>query len=263
VQSPLSGPEELSDAYAVEYAPYRAGWKQSGWPLWKILRELTIFRRMKRLSRYAKGNKLLEVGSGAGDFLYASHRAGWTVAAVEYSEELVNILRSELSLDVRSGELESGLWEPASFDVVALWNVIEHVPDPLETLRLVSSYLRPGGTVFLQFPTVDGISVGRRFRQNWELLDQPRHLHFLGRRSLSMLCDKAGLELTKYNTPLMDVVWCYLTSCSNLAGNSKSPTRRFLKLLALIPVGLLFLPKMAARAWRGCGTEAFAVAVKR
>lgn len=263
VQSPLPEPQELREAYAVEYAPYRAAWKEAGWPLWKILRMLTTFRRMRRLKRYAKGSSLLEVGSGAGDFLYASSRAGWSVAAVEYSDQLVNLIRSELSLDARSGELKSGLWDPASFDLVALWSVIEHVPDPLETLLLVSSYLRPGGTVFLQFPTVDGISIGRYFRHHWELLDQPRHLHFFGRKSLSMLCDKAGFRLTVYKTPLMDVVWCYLTSCSNAVRTSGSRARRMLKLAALIPLGILFLPKMAIRGWQGRGTEAFAVAVKR
>jgi len=160
MQNPLPGADELSRAYAVDYAPYRPAWKETGWPIWRILRELTTFRRVRRLKRYARGSKLLEVGSGAGDFLYAASRDGWEVAAVEYNKALADLLSSELRFDVRSGELTRRLWEPESFDTVVLWSVLEHVPDPIETLNIVSYYLKPGGTVFFQLPTIYGLSFG-------------------------------------------------------------------------------------------------------
>ena len=46
MQNPLPTPEQLGKAYSAEYAPYRPAWKESGWPLWKILRELTTRRRI-------------------------------------------------------------------------------------------------------------------------------------------------------------------------------------------------------------------------
>jgi SAM-dependent methyltransferase len=263
MQNPPPGADELSRAYAIEYAPYRPAWKEPAWHLWKVLRNLTTSRRMRRLKRYAKRGKLLEVGSGAGDFLFAAHRAGWNVAAVEYSEPIVKMLRSELSFDVRSGELSSGLWEPESFDAVILWSVIEHVQNPLEFLAIASSYLKPGGTVFLQFPTVHGVEHGKLFQQYWALLDLPRHLNFFGRESLSKLCNQAGMELTVFKTPLLDIGWCYLASCSNYANHSKSSATKLLKLAVLAPVIALTLPYMLIQARRGHGTEAFAVAVKR
>ena len=74
-------PQQISSArrYSAEYAPYRPAWKESGWPLWKILRELTTSRRLRRLGSYGTGDKLLEVGCGAGDFLHAVHGLGWEV----------------------------------------------------------------------------------------------------------------------------------------------------------------------------------------
>jgi SAM-dependent methyltransferase len=163
MQNPLPTREQLSKAYSADYAPYRPAWKQAGWPLWKILRELTTRRRMRRLSRYGKGRKLLEVGCGAGDFLHAAQRAGWDVRAVEYSASLAEALRLELGFDVRAGELTSGLWEQNSFDVVAIYSVLEHLQNPLSALLTVSSYLRTGGVAFIQIPTAR-CSAGNRIR---------------------------------------------------------------------------------------------------
>lgn len=262
MQNPLPSAEELGEAYAVEYAPYRPAWKEVGWPLWRILRELTTFRRARRLMRYANGSRLLEVGCGAGDFLAAAHRAGWSVAAVEYNKELVEMLRSELSLDVQAGELKPGMWEAGSFDLVVLWSVIEHVPDPNETLGTVASYLKSGGTVFFQLPTTSEAQFGKLFKQHWEM-DLPRHLNFFDRRSLAVLCDRAGMELTVYRTSLLETGWCYLTSCLNYANASKGNAGRLVKVGLLIPIMFLLLPYMAIQSWRRRGTEAFAVAVKK
>src|ERR1700733_15804432 len=165
MQNPLPTAAQLSKAYSAEYAPYRPAWKESGWPLWKILRELTTWRRLRRLRRYGAGTRLLEVGCGAGDFLHAAHRAGWDVRAVEYNGALADALRTELGFDVRTGELTPGLWESGSFDVVALWSVIEHLQNPGEALATASSYLRAGGVVFIQIPTLYGVEQGKIFRQ--------------------------------------------------------------------------------------------------
>jgi 2-polyprenyl-3-methyl-5-hydroxy-6-metoxy-1,4-benzoquinol methylase len=262
MQNPLPTSNELIKAYSAEYAPYRPAWKQPGWPLWKVLRELTTWRRMRRLKQYGKGMRLLEAGCGAGDFLHAAHRAGWDVRAVEYSDTLAEQLRTELHFDVRTGDLTPGIWEKGSFDVVALWSVLEHLPNPLEALVTTCSYLRAGGVVLIQIPTVYGAEQGKHFKEYWALLDLPRHLSFIGRDGLSTLCDRAGLRLVLFKTPALDAAWCDFASISNYANHSKKPMRA-LKALLLGLQSLLSFPYVGLRAWRGYGTEAFAVAVKR
>lgn len=263
MQNPLPTPEQLSKGYSAQYAPYQPAWKQSGWPLWKVLRELTTWRRMRRLRRYGKGRMLLEVGCGAGDFLCAAKRDGWEVRAVEYSPALAETLRTELGFDVRAGDLAPGLWQEGSFDAIILWSVLEHLRDPLEALRTASSYLKPGGVMFIQIPTLYGVAQGMQFRDYWALLDLPRHLSFFGRECLSTLCDQAGMKLTVFKTPLVEIAWCYFASVSNYASHSKSPLRRAFALVSLGIRSLLSFPLMVLCAWRGTGTEAFAVAVKR
>jgi SAM-dependent methyltransferase len=261
MQNPLPTSDQLSKAYSAEYAPYRPAWKEAGWPLWKILRELTTSRRLRRLRQYGNGRKILEVGCGAGDFLQAAHRAGWEVKAVEYSDTLASALRTELGFDVRTGDLVPGLWEKGIFDVVALWSVLEHLSNPLEALETTCSYLRVGGVAFIQIPTLYGVQQGNRFHQYWALLDLPRHISFFSREALADLCKKADMELIVFKTPLLETAWCYYASVSNYANHSRG--RRFVGLLSLALFSVLSLPLMVMRAWRSHGTEAFAVAVKR
>jgi len=263
MQTPLPDDGELRKAYSVDYAPYRPAWKESGWPLWRIFRELTTWRRMICLKRYGVGRKLLEVGSGAGDFLYAAHRAGWEVKAVEYSAALADSLRAELGLDVLAGELRPGLWKEGEFDVIALWNVLEHVRNPLDTLITASSYLRAGGTLFLQVPTADGAEHGKWFGPYWAPLDLPRHLNFFSRTSLAQLCLKAGMKVTLFKTPFLGMAWCYFASIGNYSNQSKHALQRLVGSGLLAALAVAAFPYLAAQAWRRHGGEAFAVAVKR
>jgi SAM-dependent methyltransferase len=262
-QIPQPSKPELDEAYSVSYSPYRPGWRQGGWPLWKILRNITTRRRMHRLKRYASGSRLLEVGSGAGDFLFAAQKAGWRVSGVEYNPDMAQILRSELKVDVRSGQLESGTWPVGEYDVVALWNVLEHVPDPLDTLLKSSSYLRKGGTLFIQIPTSCASTTGTSFGQYWALLDLPRHLNFFAQDGLSVLCKRAGLHLTVFRTFFIDTAWCHLASCWNQAATSKGKYSRMSRFGFLAGMAMCKIPRMLVDNWRGQGTEAFALAVKK
>ena len=263
MQNPLPTPQQLSKGYTGKYAPYRAAWKEAGRSLWKILRDLTTARRMRRLMRYGSGNQLLEVGCGAGDFLYAASRAGWQVKAVEYSDGLAEALRIELGFDVRAGDLAPGLWEKQSFDAVAMWSVLEHLQNPLDTLVTVSSYLRTGGALFIQIPTLYGVERGMRFRGYWALLDLPRHISFFSKELLADLCDRAGMQLTVFETPFLETAWCYYASIVNFAHHPQSPLRAVVGVISLTLVSVLSIPLTVLRAWRGRGTEAFAVAIKR
>jgi hypothetical protein len=72
MQNPIPSDEQLVEAYSGAYSPYKPAWRETGWPIWKILRCWTTSRRISLLKRYGAGNNLLEVGAGAGDFLAAA-----------------------------------------------------------------------------------------------------------------------------------------------------------------------------------------------
>ena len=263
VQQPLPTESELRAAYDVPYVVFRPAWKTPGWPLWKVLRTLTVARRIWRLRRYARDRKLLDVGCGAADFLLGAHRAGWQVQAVEYTSRMAEDLRSELGFDVRTGKLVPGLWAEGEFDVITFWDVLEHISDPLAAMTLAADYLRARGVVLVSIPTDNAVEHGRRFGRWWALLDLPRHLYFFNQTTLSRLCDRAGLELVQYKTPLLDTLWCYFASSWRYASQRSGIVGRWGRLAGWTIAIVFTLPYLAARSWRRRGLIAVAVAVRR
>lgn len=265
MQNPIPDGQTLREAYSVsgDYLCYRPAWKQKGWPVWKVLRCWTTQRRLKRLKQYGRGSELLEVGCGAGDFLVAASERGWAVKAVEYNDEMVDAIRDEFGFDVRSGELTAGLWAVSAFDLVAMWNVLEHVQDPSRELKLGSEYLRNGGRLLLNLPSRHAAERGKSFGRYWALLDIPRHIAFFDRKTLARVCECAGMRLIAYKTPFVQSAWCYYMSALNWASSKGRGAMRlalFATLSAVITIGL---PYIWFEAICGRGMDAFAVAEKR
>lgn len=115
-------------------------------------------RNLAVLMRHrAPGRRLLDIGCSSGLFLAAARAAGWQVRGLEYSPDSAQVARQELGLDVVTGELGESTFAPASFDVVTLWDVIEHVPDPRLVLQRVRPLLAPGGLLLIKTPNIDGL----------------------------------------------------------------------------------------------------------
>lgn len=257
MQNPVPTDEQLAAVYSEAYSVHNPAWKEPGWPLWKILRNWTTARRISYLKRYGIGTEMLEVGAGAGDFMVAAHKCGWDVKAVEYSAKMCDAIRSEFGFDIRCGELTEGLWPRESFDLVTLWNVIEHLQHPLGDLKIAASYLRPGGRVLLNIPTDQVAYHGKWFEHHWALLLPPEHINFFNRESLSKLCEKAGLRLIAYKTPFVQSCWSYYTACKNWA---KGNPFLFLCSFAIVALGI---PYMLYESLSGRGMESFAVLTKK
>lgn len=137
--------------------------------------------------------RALEIGCSTGRYLRKLEESGWQVSGVELCERPAE-LAVAAGLDVRCGTLEQAGFTAESFDLVAAWMVLEHVPRPLETLREVQRVLRPGGQVLLGVPNA-GCWQRVVFGSNWYCLDLPRHLqHFRG-DSLRRLAAASGLEV--------------------------------------------------------------------
>ncbi len=136
--------------------------------------------------------RLLDAGCGPGFFVRAAREAGFDAAGVEVSQYAVDFARRELGADVRQGTVSANDLPPGPFDVVTLWDVIEHLPDPLAALRAATRVLRPGGLIVLS--TGDYASLAARLSgSHWHLFNLPEHLWFFTPASLRQLLDRAGL----------------------------------------------------------------------
>src|SRR5438105_414530 len=131
----------------------------------------TATRHMKMVERYARPGRLLDVGCASGLFLSLAHRTGWQVTGVEPSEVLFR--KAEAALkdigEVYCQTLEAANLPAGSFDALTLWDVLEHVPDPLGFLQTCRDLLRPGGLLFLNIPNLDSLE-SKLLVSRWPLL---------------------------------------------------------------------------------------------
>jgi 2-polyprenyl-3-methyl-5-hydroxy-6-metoxy-1,4-benzoquinol methylase len=145
-----------------------------------------------------KGQRLLDVGCGAGEFLQRMRTNGWDAVGVEPDPVAAARARSK-DLDVRDGLLEDAAFEANTFDAIVLSHVIEHVHDPMALLHECNRVLRPGGILVVMTPNLE--SVGhRRFGADWRGLEPPRHLHLFSSRALSTCIRKVGLTVADVRT---------------------------------------------------------------
>ncbi len=148
--------------------------------------------------RIAARGRLLDVGCAAGFFL-AEARSFYEVQGVELSAWSSAYARERLGLPVFTGSLGQAQLPPAVFDVITLWDVIEHVPDPVALLAEAARVLKPGGHLVLT--TGDwGSAYAQRHGANWHLMTPPWHLTMFDRRSLTQAAHKAGLRVLAFRS---------------------------------------------------------------
>ncbi len=130
----------------------------------------------------AKKGTLLDVGAATGFFLKLAVDRGWSGIGIEPSAHASAIGR-EKGLDVRTTTFQADSIPPASVDVITLWDVIEHVPDPRAVLQAAYRALRPGGLVAINTPD-SGSLIARIFGHKWHLVVPPEHLFLFNLMSL-------------------------------------------------------------------------------
>lgn len=159
---------------------------------------------LQRLAGMIEKGRLLDVGCAYGAFLELARMRGWDVFGVDLSELACEYARRERGLDVFHGSLEQANYPDNHFSVVTLWDVIEHLDQPLNTLREVSRILAPGGIVFVftinQKSLVNRVghwlyrvSFGR-YLKPLVLLYDIHHNIFFTKTTLQGLLKRAGLS---------------------------------------------------------------------
>ena len=159
--------------------------------------KITFSKRLKTIESLAHKGRLLDVGCATGFFLDLARSQGWEVLGSEVSEFSADYARERFNLDVRLGTLRQLGLDAGSFDVVTMWDVIEHVVDPLAELQEVWRILRPQGVLSIITPD-SGSWMARLLGKRWEEFRRVReHIYFFSRRTMREMLQKAGLEVVR------------------------------------------------------------------
>lgn len=159
-------------------------------------RRLTYGRELDRIEELCRGRDLLDVGCYAGFFLEQARERGWRVEGVEPSKWAAEYARTTLGLPVFNGPVEAYAGESdRRFDVVTLWDVVEHLSDPVSVLRRVRDLLQPEGLLAFTTHNLDS-RLARLLGTRYPFFMEMHTVH-LNDRTLALLLETAGFELVE------------------------------------------------------------------
>ena len=152
----------------------------------------------KTIEKYRVNNQLLDVGCFRGDILFGAKQKSWDVHGIEISEKAAEYAKDNYNIDINVGSLFDAKYESNFFDVISMFDVIEHLSDPNGYLSEINRILRPGGLLYLDTPNFN--STNRYlFKENWSVFF-PWHLYYFTSNSLTSICQKNNLFAKKIIT---------------------------------------------------------------
>ena len=153
-------------------------------------RHLIRFEKMR-----GAAGRLLDIGAATGFFMRIEANRGWETSGVEISAYAAELGRSR-GLHIETGSLSATSFSAQSFDLITMWDVIEHFPDPISDIKKAASLLKPGGLLAINTPD-SGSLFAKIMGGHWHLLVPPEHIHYFNRPSLQGLLKKNGFDVVE------------------------------------------------------------------
>ena len=228
--------EEAAKFYETDrYLPFVSshGRELTGLEKWYArLRRWNSRWKRKQIEKFHRKGRILDVGCGTGEFLHEMVTHGWEGRGVERDPDAVHHAIETLKLRVYAGSIETMPTAAASFDVVTMWHVLEHLYAPHRALQKVRDLLTPGGVLVIAVPNVQSIDA-KAYRRRWVALDLPRHVQFFNLKSLRMLCEMHKFSfMAVKNLPLDSLFNAWMSEHGN-------KQRLWLRPLAYLRAGLI------------------------
>lgn len=156
-------------------------------------------QRLCVIEKYQRKGKLLDIGSGGGFFLAYARERDWQVDGLELSQWGVTVAKKIFQINVFQGDLMQANYPNNSYDVVTMYDVLEHIINPLTELKEVYRILKPGGLLIVNVPNFNSF-FAKLNKNHWSKLDPPQHLWHFAPDTLSKIITKSGFNVLEQKT---------------------------------------------------------------
>jgi predicted SAM-dependent methyltransferase len=217
----LPVPSDLENYYKSEdYISHTNASKNVFDKLYQRVRKHTLQKKLALINSFnSSEKKLLDIGSGTGDFLSTCKNDGWNVFGVEPSKE-ARIISENKKVKVVT---DLSLLKEGNFDVITLWHVLEHVENLLEYIELLRAKLKPEGVIIVAVPNYNSFDANY-YKEHWAAFDVPRHLWHFSQESIRKLFSQVFMKVEKTIPMKFDSYYV-----SMLSEKYKSGKNKFLK----------------------------------
>jgi 2-polyprenyl-3-methyl-5-hydroxy-6-metoxy-1,4-benzoquinol methylase len=156
------------------------------------LKEQHYLRRIKLIKKYKRHGRLFDLGVGWGHFLSSVVKAGYDGSGIEIGEELYKYAKHDLGLNV-SKENIFDIHPQKEYDIITMWDVLEHIKDADIVIDKCSKMLKADGFIFIQVPQIDS-SIARIFKDKWHHITSS-HINYFSKSTIATLLHKYGIEV--------------------------------------------------------------------
>jgi 2-polyprenyl-3-methyl-5-hydroxy-6-metoxy-1,4-benzoquinol methylase len=150
--------------------------------------------RFKFIQKFIKSGKLFDLGAGWGHFMLAGKELGYDVYGVEIAEQPYLYCVNDLKLPVDHIDFFE-MDESKKFDVITMWDVLEHIDKADVFLEKCSKLTKPDGYLFLQVPQIDSY-FAKRHKDNWKMMGLD-HVNYFGKDTITKILARNGYEVVK------------------------------------------------------------------
>lgn len=258
---PLPTPQQLASYYDETYYrttdPGRRGYDDYEADRDNLLE--TFRRRMRYIMRTApEPGRILDVGCAHGFFLQAAREMGWDVYGLDISEHAVQRARETLGDNIEQGLFPTSDFPSHYFNVVSMWDYIEHTLDPMAELGKARELLVGGGILAIYTPELKSIP-SRVMRHRW-LHYKTEHLFYFSRRLMRKLLEQAGFNVLSVKLEGKHISFDFFLRRLRLyAPFLKAPVNRLLDVRAVQRFSLYLNPfdfmLLLARKTDGAGSK--------
>lgn len=188
--APRPGEEIVGSFYTSDYKPHQnPPASLAGEPNPSAGRLAAIDLR-KGMLPFGDG-RMLDFGCGSGSYLLRMKKKGWTVTGVDASAAMAQNLTAK-GWEVYFGSLPNTALKGRQFELITMWQSLEHVPDPVGVLQAAFDLLTPGGRLIVAVPALDSWNFAS-FGEDWLGVDFPLHLSHFTKKTLKETALKAGV----------------------------------------------------------------------
>lgn len=247
-------PNQDEDLYPENYAVYKGGQD--------IFYKWGLKKRSQWITKYKPPGRLLDIGTGRGDFIaYMRDQCGWEVLGIETNVKIAERIRRELALEVITTPLNQANFPEHTFDVITMWDVLEHIPDPKVALIETKRFLRPDGLLILRLPNYDSFDA-KLFGKAWAGFDSPRHFFVFSRLTLKKMLKESGFSICEIGSNIGQYPNFVKSIQFWLTSHKVPPILRdiILAFLRFPPVRVLAMPIFILKDIGSNGSEIIAVA---
>jgi len=149
----------------------------------------------KKIKQYIDRGRVLDVGCATGLFLECAGK-NWQCYGLDVSEYASSIAKDKIGATIETYQLLEAPWQNDFFDLITMWDVLDHLSNPIEHLFKCYQLLNKKGLLILNVGDISAL-FAKIFGQKWYILIPPTHLYFFNARTIKAMLNKAGFDVFK------------------------------------------------------------------